>query len=77
VIVTTNPGDVPGFFPWFDGKTWEITGDGKYRTTLSGDGVVAHRESVLPGISLDVLSASREESRAFAISGPVLSYPPP
>ena len=59
VIVTTNPDDVPGFFPWFDGKTWELGPDGKYRATLAGNGVVAHRESVLPGISLDVLPASR------------------
>lgn len=58
VIVTTNPEDVPGFFPWFEGKTWEIAADGRYRTTLSGDGVVARQESVLPGISLDVLQAS-------------------
>ena len=58
IIVTTNPGDEPGFFPLFEGKTWEIGDDGKYCPTLEGDGVVAHRESVLPGISLDVLSAS-------------------
>jgi pimeloyl-ACP methyl ester carboxylesterase len=58
IIVTTNPGDEPGFFPLFEGKTWEIGDDGKYRPTLEGDGVVAHRESVLPGISLDLLSAS-------------------
>jgi hypothetical protein len=58
IIVTTNPGDEPGFFPLFAGKTWEIGDDGKYRPTLEGDGVVAHRESVLPGISVDVLPAS-------------------
>lgn len=58
IIVTTNPDDEPGFFPLFEGKTWEIGDDGKYRPTLEGDGIVAHRESVLPGISLDVLSAS-------------------
>ena len=60
IIVTANPEDVPGFFPWFGGKTWEMTEDGRYRATLDGDGVVAHRESVLPGISLDILSASTE-----------------
>jgi pimeloyl-ACP methyl ester carboxylesterase len=60
IIVTTNPEDIPGFFPWFEGKTWEIGDDGRYRSTLDGDGVVAHRESVLPGISLDILSACRE-----------------
>jgi pimeloyl-ACP methyl ester carboxylesterase len=60
IIVTTNPKDVPGFFPWFEGKTWEIADDGRYRATFEGDGVVAHRESELPGISLDILSASLE-----------------
>ena len=58
IIVTTNPKDVPGFFPWFEGKTWEIAEDGKYRATFDGDGVVAHRESELPGISIEILSAS-------------------
>jgi triacylglycerol lipase len=60
IIVTTNPGDEPGFFPLFEGKTWETGDDGKYSPTLEGDGVVANRESLLPGISLDVLSASPE-----------------
>ena len=60
IIVTANPEDVHGFFPWFEGKTWEVAENGKYRATLDGDGVVAHRESVLPGISLDILSASTE-----------------
>jgi triacylglycerol lipase len=35
--------------------------DGKYRATLDGDGIVAHRESALPGITLDVLSATLED----------------
>jgi pimeloyl-ACP methyl ester carboxylesterase len=60
IIVTGNPEDDLKFFPWFEGKTWEIADDGKYHATLEGDGVVAHRESVLPGISLDILSASLE-----------------
>jgi len=60
IIVTANPEEVPGFFPWFKGKTWEMAENGRYRSTLDGDGIVAHRESVLPGISLDVLSASLE-----------------
>jgi triacylglycerol lipase len=58
IIVTTNPKDVPGFFPWFEGKTWEMAEDGKFKATFDGDGVVAYRESQLPGISLDILSAS-------------------
>jgi triacylglycerol lipase len=60
IIVTANPKDVSGFFPSFEGKTWEMGEDGKYRATLDGDGVVTHRESVLPGISLDILSGSFE-----------------
>jgi len=61
IIVTANPENVSGFFPLFEGKTWERTVDGKYQATLDGDGVVTHRESVLPGISLDILSASPEQ----------------
>jgi triacylglycerol lipase len=60
IIVTTNPEDVPGFFPWFEGKTWEMNEDGKYKATFDGDGVVAQTESELPGISLDILPASLE-----------------
>jgi triacylglycerol lipase len=61
IIVTTNPEDSSGFFPWSDRKTWEIADDGRYRATLNGDGVVPHRESVLPGISLDIIPAPREQ----------------
>lgn len=61
IIVTTNPGNAPGFFPWFEGKTWELSDDGRYQATFDGDGVVAYRESVIPGISLDVLPALSEE----------------
>lgn len=60
IIVTANPTDNPEFFPWFDGKTWEIAENGKYRATLEGDGVVAHQESTLPGIPLEILSAPAE-----------------
>jgi triacylglycerol lipase len=58
IIVTANPEGVPEFFPLFGGKTWEMTGTQNYRQTLDGDGIVAHAESVLPGISLDVITAS-------------------
>ena len=58
--MTANPEEVPGFFPLFKGKTWEMAEDGNNRATLDGDGIVAHQESALPGISLDVLSASLE-----------------
>jgi triacylglycerol lipase len=65
IIVTTNPDDIPGFFPWFGGKTWEMVEDGRYRATLAGDGVVTYRESVLPGISLDILSVSRGQEECL------------
>ena len=61
IIVTANPKNDFGFFPTFEGKTWELAENGKYRVTLEGDGVVTHQESVLPGISLDVLSASFDD----------------
>ncbi|ACL16522.1 esterase/lipase family protein [Methanosphaerula palustris] len=61
IIVTANPNNIPGFFPWFEGKTWEIAEDGKYQKTLNGDGIVAHRESALSGIPLDILSAPLEQ----------------
>jgi triacylglycerol lipase len=65
VIVTANPGGIPGFFPLFAGKTYEIGDDGKYRMTLEGDGVVAHRESRLPGISLDIIPPGRDASGQY------------
>jgi pimeloyl-ACP methyl ester carboxylesterase len=61
IIVTTNPEESLGFFPWFDGRTWELGEDGRYRATLYGDGVVPHVESMLPGISLDIIPAPREQ----------------
>jgi hypothetical protein len=65
VIVTANPEGIPGFFPLFAGKTWEIGDDGRYRMTLEGDGVVAHRESLLPGISLDVIPPGPDASGQY------------
>jgi pimeloyl-ACP methyl ester carboxylesterase len=56
VIVTANPGGVPAFFPWFEGRTWERTDDGNYHATFNGDGIVPNRESALPGVSLDLIS---------------------
>lgn len=56
VIVTANPGGEAAFFPWFEGKTWVQDRDGNYNKTLEGDGIVANRESALPGISLDIIT---------------------
>jgi triacylglycerol lipase len=67
IIVTANPDGMQGFFPLFEGKTWEMTGHEGFRQTLEGDGIVAHAESVLPGVSLDVIPAS---------PGPAGSLPP-
>lgn len=60
IIVTANPGGVPEFFPLFEGKTWEMTGTEVFRQTLNGDGIVAHTESILPGISMDIIPLSGE-----------------
>jgi triacylglycerol lipase len=58
VIVTANPGGIREFFPLFGGMTWEIDTNQQFRQTLSGDGIVAHSESALPGISLDIIPVS-------------------
>ena len=65
IIVTGNPEGTPDFFPLFSGKTWEIGDDGRYRQTFAGDGVVAHSESVLPGISLDIIPPGPDASGQY------------
>lgn len=65
IIVTGNPEGTPAFFPLFAGKTWEIGTDGRYRQTLEGDGVVAHSESRLPGISLDIIPSGPDPSGQY------------
>lgn len=55
VVVTGNPGAGREFFPWLDGRTWEQRVGGDPQTTLEGDGCVAHSESALPGVPLDLL----------------------
>jgi hypothetical protein len=65
IIVTGNPEGIPAFFPHFAGKTWEIGTDGRYHQTLAGDGVVAHSESALPGISLDIIPPGPDASGRF------------
>lgn len=56
VIVTANPAGLEAFFPWFEGRTWELAEDGAWQRTLRGDGVVAHAESALPGVPLEVFA---------------------
>jgi triacylglycerol lipase len=57
IIVTANPFGDPEFFPLFEGKTWELAGKQGFSQTLSGDGIVAHAESILPGVSPDIIPA--------------------
>jgi pimeloyl-ACP methyl ester carboxylesterase len=68
IIVTGNPGGRSDFFPQFGGKTWEIATDGGWQQTYEGDGIVPHRESRLPGISLDIVSLDPDDA--------ALSLPP-
>jgi len=65
VIVTANPEGIPGFFPLFSGKTRDMGDDGRYRLTLEGDGVVANRESILPGISLDIIPPGQDAAGQY------------
>ena len=37
-----------------------IAGSEEFRQTLEGDGIVAHAESALPGISLDIVAAQND-----------------
>jgi triacylglycerol lipase len=69
IIVTGNPGEDPAFFPLFEGRTWEQAPDGRYRTTFEGDGLVPHHESALPGISLDIIPAVREDGSSLPDAG--------
>ncbi len=63
VIATANPGAADAFFPWFGGRTWKLDGNGRFRQTLHGDGVVANSESVLPGVPLEVLAPGPDDGR--------------
>jgi pimeloyl-ACP methyl ester carboxylesterase len=56
LILTRNPDAVPEFFPSFRGKTWVCSPEG-WRTTYSGDGIVPHLDSWLPGAGFDILPA--------------------
>ena len=57
--MTANPKGIPDFFPLFDGKTWDLNSDGGWQETWEGDGIVPHSESLLFGISLDILPAGQ------------------
>ena len=61
VIVTANPCGDPAFFPLFEGRTWVMDKE-EFCQTLEGDGIVAHTESALPGISLDIIPLCSNEA---------------
>lgn len=63
VIVTANPAGSEAFFPWFEGRTWELGEGGGWQRTLCGDGVVAHSESALPGVPLEVFAPQPDGGR--------------
>jgi hypothetical protein len=48
-----------GFFPSFDGKTWEGSPEGGWRQTYAGDGIVPHSDSVLTGAAVEILPPHR------------------
>ena len=58
MIVTENTSQDPAFFPWFSGLTWEQDGNGQFCGTWCGDGIVANRESALPGIVPDCIRSN-------------------
>lgn len=62
IIVTANPCGRSDFFPLFGGKTWDLPRDGGWHETWDGDGIVSHTESLLPGISLDILPLGQDDS---------------
>lgn len=68
IIVTANPDGIPSFFPLHSGKTYDMSVDGSIRMTWDGDGIVAHRDSILTGISLDIMPVG---------NGEVINLPPP
>ena len=55
-ILAANLSAAPGFFPCFDGRTWESDGNGSWRQTCAGDGIVSHSESVIPGAAVEIVT---------------------
>jgi triacylglycerol lipase len=56
-IMAGNTTGTRDFFPWFEGRTWELSPEGKWCFTFGGDGIVAHSESFLPGTTCEILPA--------------------
>lgn len=56
-ILSANRTATPALFPCFEGRTWERSPDGGWRTTYAGDGIVPHTDSYLPGAAIEILPA--------------------
>ena len=54
ILAANRTGD-PAFFPSFEGKTWVLGHDEKWRQTWLGDGVIPHYDSYLPGTEFDLI----------------------
>jgi hypothetical protein len=57
LILRRDATATPAFFPWFRGKTWDRTPGGGWYMMYDGDGIVSHRDSYLPGATVEILPA--------------------
>ena len=57
IILTQNPAQDPGFFPAFNGMTWQYSRVNGWQMTYLGDGIVPHTDSFIEGVGLDILPA--------------------
>ncbi len=55
IILTENHTKDPGFFPAFDGMTWQYSRENGWKRTYQGDGIVPHTDSFIEGVGLDIL----------------------
>jgi hypothetical protein len=55
IILTGNPARDRGFFPAFDGMTWQYSRENGWKRTYRGDGIVPHTDSFIEGVGLDIL----------------------
>ncbi|MFA7693945.1 MAG: acetyltransferase, partial [Methanoregula sp.] len=69
LICAENLARIPSFFPCFEGKTCELQPDGSLYMTYSGDGIVPHADSILPGAILEILPAD-----PAALDGDAVQY---
>ena len=55
IIIATNKKENPALFPPLQGKTWELTPQGTWRTTWDGDGIITRDEAYLTGAGIDIV----------------------